>query len=189
MSTVGKVLSVLVVLMAVVWVMLSATVAQLNRNGTQAVEDLQKKVVELEKVFDKAEREFASYKDETHQVQLVTQNGLTVLQARQSDSEKALSGVKEILARVQIQLTDAENLVKSSEADKAQRKADQEAETKAKADAIAGVEKLKGENSDLLTRLTSLRDKFKVTLQENKGLVEKLSKSGDSKPAARPASL
>jgi uncharacterized protein (DUF3084 family) len=185
MSTAGKVLTVLVMLVAVVWVLLTATVAQLNRNGTKAVQDLKEQVAKLESGVVTAARELDKLKEDTHTEQVKTQHDLTGLHARLSDAEKVLAQAREIAARVKLQLTDAESGVKQGEAHSAQRLAEKEAVTKEKADLEAEVEKLKAENGELLNRLTSLRDKFKATLRDNKEMVDRLMKSGGTRTARR----
>lgn len=188
MSTVGKVLTVLVMLVAVAWVMLSATVAQLNRNGTQAVEALQKQVAKLETDVRGTERSFRELKDRTSMQQAETQKTLTVFQVRLSDVEKARSEQQETATRVTIQVADIEANVKAATALREERLAEKKAEIKGKADAESSVERLKAENTKMVARLTSLRTKFKTTLAENKALVNRLLKSG-SKPKPKAASL
>lgn len=190
MSTAGKVLSVLVVLVAVVWVMLSATVAQLNRNGTQAVEDLQKKVAALEVQVVEAARAFDQLKESTHLEQLKTQSELTTIQARQADVEKTRSEVKEIATRVQLQVADVDAMVKNAGAHQKQREDDKDAEIRALAAARENVETLKDQREQMVGRLSTLRDKFKATLQQNKSLTDRLRKSAATPSAlARPATL
>lgn len=190
MSTAGKVLSVLVVLVAVVWVMLSATVAQLNRNGTQAVEDLQKKVAALDVQVVEAARAFDQLKESTHLEQLKTQSELTTIQARQADVEKTRSEVKEIATRVQLQVADVDAMVKNAGAHQKQREDDKDAEIRALAAARENVETLKDQREQMVGRLSTLRDKFKATLQQNKSLTDRLRKSAATPSAlARPATL
>jgi chromosome segregation ATPase len=185
MSTAGKVLTVLVTLMTLVWILLASAATQLNRNGAKALVDLKKQVTDLEADVVKSDHDLQKLKADTHHQQLATQNDLTVLAARQADVEKARSAVLEIATRVRIQLADVEATVKSALAHSEQRLADKNAEIKAKADAEASVEKLKGENGKMIARLNALRDKFKTTLQENKSLVERLKKAGaTTKPAS-----
>lgn len=188
MSTAGKVLSVLVTLMAVVWILLAATVTQLNRNGTKAVETLQSQVAKLDASVTATEREVQQLKDQAHARQRVTQNELTVLQARQADTEKKRSIQLETTTRVRLQFTDAETMIKSADVDRKHREEEKEAEIKALADARSSVETLKSENAQLLARLTSMRTKFKATLKENKSMVERLNQSGGER-RTKPASL
>ena len=191
MSTAGKVLTVLVTLMTLVWILLASAATQLNRNGAKALVDLKKQVTDLEADVVKSDHDLQKLKADTHHQQFTTQNDLTVLAARQADVEKARSAVLEIATRVRIQLADVEATVKSALAHSEQRLADKNAEIKAKADAEADVEKLKKENGEMIARLNALRDKFKTTLQENKSLVERLKKTGaTTKPASvKPASI
>lgn len=191
MSTAGKVLSVLVVLVAVVWVMLSATVAQLNRNGTQAVEALQKKVAALEVQVVDASRSLDQLKESTHLEQLKTQADLTTIQARQADVEKARSEVKEIASRVQLQIADVDAMVKNASTHQKQRETEKDVETRALAAAREHVETLKDQREEMVGRLTSLRGKLQATLQQNKALTDRLRKSSPSSPSAlaSPAAL
>ena len=194
MSTAGKVLAVLIMLMAVVWVFLTAAATQLNRNGAKAVEDVKNQVAKLEAEVNTAELDLQKTKDEWNQDQAATQNALTVLGARQSDVEKTRSAWQEILTRVTIQLANAESTVKASEVNRDQRVADKKSETEALAKAKADVEQLKADRSELMARLTELRDKFKTTLDENRSLVQRLQKkagvpaSRDATKPGRPAS-
>jgi DNA repair exonuclease SbcCD ATPase subunit len=190
MSIAGKVLAVLVVLMAVVWVMLTAAVTQLNRNGTKAVEDLKGQIAKLEADVTAARRSLQVTKDEWTQDQVATRDSLAVLQARQSDVEKARTVLQEISTRVTLQLADAEVMVKSAAENRDQRVADKKAETEALAKGKADVEQLKAERTDLVNRLNELRTKFKTTLDENRSLTQRLQKKTGvpaSRPAAAPA--
>jgi hypothetical protein len=188
MSTAGKVLSVLVILVAVAWIMLSATVAQLNRNGAKAVEDLKKQVAKLESDVVQAARDFDAMKESTHTEQLKTQNELTGLHARLGDVEKARSGVLETLSRVKLQLADAESVLKSGQAQSEEWQKEKDAEIKAKADEEESVKRIAAENEELLARLTAMRAKFQAMLQENKSLVERMLKAGAA-PVPRRAAL
>jgi hypothetical protein len=164
MSTAGKVLTVLVALVAVVWVVLTSAVAQLNRNGTKALEDLQANVIKVEAELKTVAYELQRLKDELSHDQYVTEKALTVLATKQTNVERAWSESKETLERVKLQLEDATATVASANEDKAQRIADKEAETKALAQARADVEALKVSRTEQVARLTELREKFKSTL-------------------------
>lgn len=184
MSTAGKVLVVLIALVAVVWIVLTAGVAQLNRNGAKAVEDLQGQVAKLQKELQDTEEGLQKTKDDWSFDQYVTQRRLTELAAKQTDIEKLWSESKESLARVKLQLADAEASSKLAQEDKARMVADHQAETKALKQARADVETLKSERKDRVDRLTELRQKLKATLDENRSLVEKIQKKSGS-PTSR----
>lgn len=180
MPTAGKVLVVLISLVAVVWIVLTAGVAQLNRNGTKAVEDLKTQVAKLQQEIKSTQEGLQKVKDDWNFDQYVTQRHLTELAAKQTDIEKLWTEQKEMLARVTIQLADAEATVKSADENKARRIADHQAETKALEQARAEVETLKSERKDRVDRLTELREKLRATLDENRSLVERLQKKSES---------
>jgi hypothetical protein len=186
MSTAGKILAILISLLAAVWVLLAASVTQLNRNGAKAIQDFETKVAKIQKELDETRVEVRKLADEAFHERMRAQSELTSLQAKQTEVEKARSLVLETLSRVKLQLDGVTATVNRSQADSKQRLAEQEAETKAKADSIAAVEKLKGENGQLLGELSGLRDKFKASLKENHDLVQKLlnPRPGPTRPAS-----
>jgi hypothetical protein len=187
MSTTGKILTVLVTLVAVVWILLAATVAQLNRNGTEAVEKLTKSAAKLDADVKTAQHGLQELKDQTYKQQNVTENSLTVAHQRESDKQKALAEQIEATTRVGFQLADAEANLKAAEAHKELRIAEKKAETEEKAKAEAEVEQLKKEREERIAELTALREKFKSTLDENRSMVQRLQKSSNrpTRPAGR----
>ena len=190
MSTTGKVLSVLAVLLALVWTVLTSAVAELNRNGTKAFEDLQGKYSKIAEDLKVAEHDFQTFQDKINEEQIETDNDLAVLRGQQAELEKARSQVLEITSRLNLDLELLAVTIKQATVDRDFRATEKVAEIKAKADAEAEVEKLKSENADSLARLTELREKFKSALEANKSMVEKLeSKSGTTAPVARRTSL
>lgn len=188
MSTAGKVLTVLSMLLAALWVLLAASVTQLNRNGAKAVQDLQSKVAVVEKQVADTRAEIRKLNDSVQLERTQTQNESTTLQARQSEVEKELSQSLESVSRVKLQLDGVTATVNRGKADSQQRLAEREAETKSKAESLALVEKLRGENGQLLNELTGLREKFRSTLQSNKALADRLLQHGNAAVPTRPAS-
>ena len=190
MSTTGKVLSVLAVLLALVWTVLTSAVAELNRNGTKAFEDLQGTYSKIAEDLKVAEHDFQTFQDKINEEPIETDNDLAVLRGQQAELEKARSQVLEITSRLNLDLELLAVTIKQATVDRDFRATEKVAEIKAKADAEAEVEKLKSENADSLARLTELREKFKSALEANKSMVEKLeSKSGTTAPVARRTSL
>jgi len=187
MSTAGKVLTVLVTLMAIVWIVLVAGVAQYNMTGTQLVKDLTEKTAKLEEQLDETLKSIVDLKAQINQEQVSMAEDLAVLQSRQSDMEKAKSDTLEIALRVKLQLAGIEAAVKTAQLDRDHRIAELKAENEAKDAAEKEVAKLKTENGDLMTELAKLRDDFKKTLESNKESLERLRKA--STRTTRPASL
>jgi chromosome segregation ATPase len=188
MSTAGKVLTVLITLVAAAWVVLAAAVTQLNRNGAKAVEDRQKQYVAVEK--ENAETRVAIRKTlrDAFDQRTRTQTEVTVLQANRAGVEKALSEMRESLSRVTLQADGETTTLERARSDSAQRLAEKEAETKARADSLALVDKLKGENDQLKAQLDGLRTKFTTTLRSNKEMTDRLLQNNSAPAPTRPAS-
>ena len=102
MSTAGKVLVVLVMLTSLVWMVLSAGVAQLNTNGNKRLHDLSRTSRKLQADVEQAQRRHLA----TTQIRLPRSRrarpGGHRPPSRQSDVEKARSQISEILSRVAI---------------------------------------------------------------------------------------
>jgi chromosome segregation ATPase len=176
MSTAGKVLVVLIMLASLVWMVLMAGVTQLNRNGNQALKNLDDKVVQLTDDVQTARSQIVEIKDQTSVLQEQMDKDLTVIRSRQLDVERVSSNIKEILSRVQYQLATLGETVKNAEAAAKQRADEKVAEQKALDDARADVRTLKGQNQELTNRLTGLRNEFKSTLKTNASLIGKAVK-------------
>jgi chromosome segregation ATPase len=171
MSTAGKVLVVLIMLASLVWMVLLAGVTQLNRNGNQALIELNNKVEKLTDDVQSTRVKIVEIKDQTGVLQKQMDKELTVIRSRQLDVERISSNIKEILARVQYQLATLGETVKNAEAAAKQRADEKVAEQKALDDARADVQTVKGQNQELMDRLTGLRNEFKATLKTNASLV------------------
>ena len=192
MSTAGKVLSVLTVLLALVWVVLTSAIADFNKAGTRAVEKAKKDLIAARESYTKLVVDVQTAKDATDKQQVQTQDLLTTLQGRQSDKEKERSQSLQLVSRFKLQDEGAEAGLKAAQNLDDERLQEKEAETKAREDAKALVAKLMGENDEYLNRLSDLRDQFAKTLQANKAMADRLNKARDSVPVpttSRPATL
>ena len=192
MSTAGKVLSVLTVLLALVWVVLTSAIADFNKAGTRAVDKAQKDLIAARKSFTTLVVDVQTAKDATDKQQVQTQDVLTTLQGRQSDKEKERSQSLQLVSRFKLQAEGAEAGLKAAQNLDDERLQEKEAETKAREDAKALVAKLMGENDEYLNRLSDLRDQLAKTLQANKAMADRLNKARDSVPVpttSRPAAL
>ena len=89
MSTAGKVLTVLVLLVVPIWILLVAAVADLNTNGTQAVKTLQDQVSDLKaKVID-TQKNIASLQDQIALEQMAMDKDRTVIRTQLAEVERA----------------------------------------------------------------------------------------------------
>jgi hypothetical protein len=167
MSTAGKVLVVFVMLTALVWMILAGGVAQLNRNGNQA---LQKMSDDLEKVqgdLQTAKHEILDLRSQTTLTQEKIDRDIIVLRSRQADLENSRSQVMENLSRLQYQLATVEDTIKNGRATLASRIAEHQDEEKAITGLRTEVQDLIADNSQLMARLKSLRDQFQSTHHTN----------------------
>jgi chromosome segregation ATPase len=173
MSTAGKVLSVLLMLILVVWIVLAAGVARLNTNGNKALHDLIEEVDKLRAEVDQTQVDVAALHDQTAIIQEKVDRDLTVLRDRQVELQRSHSQIFESLARYTHQFGTVEESVKSAQALLQHRIEEREAEQKAVADTRSEVKTLMADSSQLMNQLDTLRKNFQKTYQAN---VENLGK-------------
>jgi chromosome segregation ATPase len=176
MSTPGKVLIVLIVLASLVWMVLLAGVGQLNRNANRTLAELSEKIEKLDEDVKAARSEIVQVKDQTTIVEEDMDRHLAVIRSRQNDVERTNSHIKEALTRVQNQLGTLAESVKNAELSAKEHAAEQVAEQQALEAGRAEVESLKAQNSELMNRLTGLRNQFNTTLRTNVELLGKAVK-------------
>ena len=177
MSTAGKVLVVLIMLSSLVWIILTAGVTQLNRNGNQAVIELTEKVAKMQEDV-KATREQIAWVSGTRPRCCKSRwtESSRVIQARQNDAQRVTSNVREILSRVQYELATVQQTVQEAEQDRTVRAEEKAAEEKALAAARQEVVALKDKERELTELLGKLRDQFTTARKENLELIGKAVK-------------
>ncbi len=176
MSTAGKVLVVLFLLASLVWVLLTAGVDQLNRNGNQALIVLTEKVAKLEDDVKKTQDDIVLVKDQTHVYQQTMDRELAVINARQNDVQRVASLVAEKLSSIRYELATVQQTVQTADQDKTERTAELVADQKALDAARAEVKSLKATDEQLRARLAILRDEFKKTLNANVSALHQIVK-------------
>jgi chromosome segregation ATPase len=177
MSTAGKVLIVLILLLLPIWIIMFSAVAELNKNGTQAVRDLKDKVVKLEEDVAKNEHDILVLKDSISLEQRAMGEQITVLRSRQADAEKARSELTEMQKRVKYQLAGIETALKNAQSTREARDAEKKTVTQEIASAEDEVKKLQEEHADLTAEHERLRSEFKETLESNRAMADRLSKA------------
>jgi chromosome segregation ATPase len=173
MSTAGKVLVVLVMLASLVWIVLSAGVAQLNTNGNTRLHELTEQVGKLQEEFKQTQDEVFSLRDQASSVQESIDNEFAVLRSRQSDVEKARSQIQEVLSRVQYQLAILQETIDRAKTALQHRNLEQQAEEQALAQSRSDVKELMDGSSQLMNRLSALRKEFESTYHANIELLGK----------------
>ena len=154
-----------------------AGVTQLNRNGNKAHIDLADRVTKLEDDLKTTQDEIVKVKDETILVQEQMVRDLAVTGSRQTNMERVKSNIREILSRVQYQLAALQETVKNAEQTAQQCAAEIVAEQKILDTAKAEVETLKVQNSELMNRLTSLRNELKTTMKASLDMLDMLGRA------------
>jgi hypothetical protein len=168
MSTAGKVLIVIVMLMAIAWIALSAGVAQLNRSWAALLDQDKTNIEKLETDRVTLKVDLAATRDQAALQQLMTANEIAVRESEISEKEKARAQALETATRVKIQLEGMEATLKASLADQEQRKTDLTTETEEKDKLSKSVATMDSENKALLAHLTELREKFRNELNANR---------------------
>ena len=165
MSTAGKVLVVLVMLASLVWMLLTAGVTQLNRNGNQALIVLTEKVAKLQGDVKNTQDEIVRVKDQTNVLQEQMDRELAVINARQNDVQRLASNVSERLSSVRYELATVQQTVQNAEQGRTERAAEVVADQKALDAARDEVKSLKATDEQLRARLASLRDRVQEDSQ------------------------
>jgi chromosome segregation ATPase len=174
MPTPGKVLVVLVMLLAPVWVILVSAVAQLNMSGGEQVGKLKQQVESLEKQVSDARRQVVALKDQITLAQVAMDEDLAVIRARQADLQKARSETIEMATRAKLQVASTQEAAKQAEATRDLRTTEKMQEIAAKEAAEKEVEALKQAHAESVEQLDKLRSEFKATIDSNRKLVERL---------------
>ena len=174
MSTPGKVLVVLVLLIVPVWIVMVSTVAQLNKNAGEDLAKLNTTVSNLENDVASMQKKVVELKDQIALEQEAMNQHLAVIRSHQSDLQKARSEWIANAAGEKYRVAGMEEAAKRAAATRDLRAAEKEQETAAKAAVEAEVEQLKQEHAQLTEQLDKLRGDFKATVDSNRKLLDRL---------------
>ena len=156
MSTAGKVLVVVILLASLLWMILTAGVDQLNRNGNQALLALTEKVEKLQADLKNTQDEIVRVKDETYVLQDHMDRELAVINARQNDVQRLASNVTDNLAHARYELATVKETLQNAIQDSTERAEEAVADQKALDAAKAEFQSLKIMDGQLRERLASL---------------------------------
>lgn len=188
MSTAGKVLVVLVLLVLPVWIILVSAVAQLNMEWTRELAKQSKQIETLEADVAKNEHDIAALQDQIALEQLASREQQSVLGGKLADMERAKAETIEAQSAVNVQVAMLQQALAKATLAREEREKEQTSETEGLAAARRSVDELKATNSELMNELNQLRDEFKTLLESNKVLVDRMLKS-TTRRTGRPASL
>jgi hypothetical protein len=168
MSTPGKVLVVLVLLVLPVWIVLVSTVAQLNKNAGAQVATLQKSVENLENELATLRTNVTKLKDQIALEQYTMSEQLVLLRTQQSDLQKLRSQGLENASRAKFEVAGMQETAKRAEATRDLRSAEEMQERAALQASQKEVEELKQEDARLREQLGKLQADFKTTVDSNR---------------------
>jgi predicted nucleic acid-binding Zn-ribbon protein len=160
MSTAGKVLIVIVMLLTIAWVLLSAGVSRINTNHNTKVFELTKQVEKLQEEVKDTQEQVESVLIQTQLAQEKIDRERAVLRAKQSDLERARSQVADSLASVKYELEIVEGTAKGAQNDLDHRTTEHEEETKSLAKQQGDVRELMAQCSKQREELAALRKDF-----------------------------
>ena len=192
MSTLGKVLVILIVLAVMGWMFLASLVAQYNVNWGKRLQDVSKEVEELKKPLPILRIEIAKNTYLANSEQLALERARRNYRASLAMGQKTESETKETLSR----FTDRVAATKL-EAQYAQRRADKRLAERTEFENQIVQEKavvadLIADNTAKKTKLADLEKAFIATVSECKDFIEqlkKLAKTAASSPRTRLGSL
>jgi chromosome segregation ATPase len=175
MSTAGKVLVVLVMLMMAGWMVLLSAVTQLNKNYGEVFAKNQKQLDDVTAEVAKVTEQIATTINKAHQEQADAIRDLREIQGRITAAERHQASTNASLARLKFQaaLATAKTALETRIAEETQA-------NEAKAAKLAEIEQAKARNADLRDQLGKLQDEFKQLLTEN-------AKALGTSPRANPA--
>ena len=184
MSTAGKVLTVLILLVMVGWVVMLSAVTQLNVNWLEKIAAQQKTLDQATEDFTKARDDGYRITEQARSKQDETDRELRFKLTKIAGSEARQSSYVEDLSRIKAQVADALSGVEVAKVNLAIREAEKIKNQENLAKLRDQIAQFKATNGDLRSQLGQLQDDFKRLLAENAAKLGKTAKEG----AARPAS-
>ena len=187
MSTAGKVLVVLSVLMLGVWIVMISAVTQLNTNGNQQIEKIKADVSRLQTDVATAKQSADDTLVKINQEQVGKERDMRLVRIRLSTAERQISTTQESLSRLTIEVDNYTKSAATAKVGLAQRNDEKAKYEKDKADEEAVVKRLQGQNAELTDQLVKLRTDFQAALKVNQAEVQKQLKN--TKAVTRSASF
>jgi len=185
MSTAGKVLTVLVLLVMIGWIVMLSAVTQLNVNWQEQIGKQEKTLKETTDRVDVATKSVLDLTEATRVEQTNKARDLREVENRILAAERRQSTNKEHLTAVQFQLAAYLAAVEKAQLNNTTREAEKAKaidDLAKKRDEIARLQAL---NVDLRDQLGKLQGEFKQILAEN---ATKANSGGQDRPKPKPAS-
>lgn len=173
MSTAGKVLVVLIMLSAIACLILAGGVAQVNYNANQKLDQLAKELEKTRESIEATKLDIMNTRDQTTVVQEQVDRDFSRLESQQTDLERTRTQILDTLTRLQYDLGTVNSTIAQAKDSLQHRVNEFDAETKAMADLRRDVQSRRSDNTQLMSRLQSLKDQFGKTQRENAEMLGK----------------
>ncbi len=180
MSTFGKVLVVLNMLLVLGWIFLMAAVADMNANWGKKVNELRAQTEKTESEIPPQIEKIQQGRTEATLLQVEAERARVSFRSELARLQRAETETKEARSRFELQQKAAEDADQSSKERAAFRLRERRETQKELEKAEAEVRELIAENNDLRKELKGLQDSFLQTVEENKALVQKSRKGGSA---------
>jgi chromosome segregation ATPase len=177
MSTAGKVLIVLVMLVTMVWIVLASGVSRVNTNANTRLNELIQQVEKLQGQVKDTQTEVASLLSQTSQTQESIDREFHLMSAKISDLQRARSNVFETLSGLNHELEIVNGTVKAAQTDLENRNVEYQEETNRLGADRTQVEELMADCKKLRDRLGSLRKEFQDAYHASLEMLDKAGKS------------
>ncbi len=185
MSTAGKVLTVLILLVMVGWIVMLSAVTQLNVNWHTRIAKQEKDLETATTRIAEANAQYLDFTEKTRSEQTSKDRDLREVQGRIAAAEARQSNKTEDLTRTQYQLAEYQAAVARAETNLATRQAEKVKAEENLAAKKVEIAKKQGENAQLRDQLAKLQDDFKRLLSNNSKLT---GGANPDRPDPRPAS-
>ena len=185
MSTAGKVLTVLVLLVTLVWLVLMSAVTQLNVNWEAQIDKQQESLDNATIDLERTKLAASSKTEEARAKQDETERELRVKLTQIAADERKRSSKIEDLTRLKAQVADAQEAVETAKKNQTTRETEKVANEESLAQKRDEIAKAQALNADLKNQLAQLQDQFKRILADNAAKLSKIAKEGTAVPASR----
>ena len=185
MSTAGKVLTILVLLVMIGWIVMLSAVTQLNVEWEQRIAKQEATLQDATKKADDNAKLIIDLTESARAEQTNKARDLREVEDRIIAAERRQSTNKERLAAVEFQLASYLSSVEKAQTNNATREAEKAKGIEDLAKKRDEISKLQAANVELRDQLAKLQGEFKAILADNES---KANAAGQSRPAPKPAS-
>lgn len=184
MSTAGKVLTVLILLVMCVWLVIISGVSKLNATYGQKINAQQKQLDKLAIDVAKANNDIQSITEQARVEQDATGRDDRLLQIKIDSAERRKSIKIEFLTRLKAEVADYLVAVERATKNLTTREAEKAKGIDDVAKKKDEVAKAQGRNAELRTELAQLQEDFKRLLAGNSESIDKARQKSLAKPAS-----